>query len=130
MQPSPGTPPPTKSNRNFQSSRRGGLAPPDPSFLHFLPKEGVPPGVPPPPACFLAKSADALKKRVALFLSAKKRNRVRKNVKRKGIDRRHAETRADLNCTNFEEGGTRPAYTPPVKDGSFSKQRSCGTSIL
>ena len=82
------------------------------------------------PACFLAKSADALKKRVALFLSAKKRNRVRKDVKRKGIDRRHAETRADLNCTNFEEGGTRPAYTPPVKDGSFSKQRSCGTSIL
>src|SRR6266566_4669848 len=89
MQPSPGTPPPTKSNRNFQSSRRGGLALPDPSFLHFLPKEEVPP----PPRVFW--------------------QRVRTRLKRKGIDRRHAETLADLNCTNFEEGvhaGVHPTH--------------------
>jgi hypothetical protein len=28
------------------------------------------------------------------------------------------------------EGGYTPGYTPPMKDGSFSKQRSCGKRIL
>src|SRR6266478_4302379 len=39
-----------------------------------------------PPRCFEIKSAQAVeKKRVEFFLSAKKRKRVWKNVKRKGI---------------------------------------------
>jgi len=39
-----------------------------------------------PPRCFEIKSAQAVeKKRVEFFVSAKKRKRVWKNVKRKGI---------------------------------------------
>jgi hypothetical protein len=41
----------------------------------------------PHPGCFWAKSAQSLeKKRVEFFVSAKKCKRVRKNLKRKGID--------------------------------------------
>jgi len=43
-------------------------------------------GVPHPPRCFLRKSAETIeKKRVEFFLSAKKRKRVRKDVKRKNL---------------------------------------------
>jgi hypothetical protein len=40
----------------------------------------------PTPRCFLRKSAETIeKKRVEFFLSAKKRKRVRKDVKRKNL---------------------------------------------
>jgi len=40
----------------------------------------------PTPGCFCAKSAESLEnKRVAFLMSAKKRKRVRKNVKRKNL---------------------------------------------
>jgi len=47
----------------------------------------------PHPGWFLAKSAESLgNKRVEFFLGAKKCKRVRKNVKRKWIARKHVET--------------------------------------
>jgi hypothetical protein len=43
-------------------------------------------GVPPHPRWFLAKSAETIeKKRVEFLVGAKKRKRVRKNVKRKNL---------------------------------------------
>jgi hypothetical protein len=88
-------------------------------------------GVPPPPV-FLAKSPESLeKKRVEFLQSAKKRKRVRKNLKRKGIDRKHVETSrpdrdlrsttavelrfADLNVRTLRRGVHTPITCMNVK---------------
>ena len=53
-------------------------------------------GVPPTP-CFLAKSAETIEnKGVVFFVSAKKRKRVRKDMKIKEIGRRHVGRLAGL----------------------------------
>src|SRR5260370_252488 len=94
-------------------------------------------GVPPPPV-FLAKSAETLEmKRLEFFQSAKNRKRVRMNVKKKGIDRKHVETSrpdrdlrsttavelrfADLNVRTLRRGGTHPHYMHECENKRVAK---------
>jgi hypothetical protein len=67
-------------------------------------------GYAPRQLCFLTKSAEAIeKKQLGLFEDAKKCKRVRKELKRKGIDRRHVGTSAGLNVPTSRGGGYPPS---------------------
>src|SRR6266851_2663703 len=63
----------------------------------------------PHPGWFFAKSAESIEnKRVEFCVSAKKRRRVRKNLKRKGIPRKHAGTLEGLKIGRLGRG------VPPI----------------
>src|SRR5712664_4348833 len=81
----------------------------------------------PHPGWFFAKSAESIEnKRVEICLSAKKRRRVRNNLKRKGIARKHAGTLEGLKVAGWGGGGT-PHYMHEFENKGVAKwvPRNC-----
>ena len=64
---------------------------------------------------FLAKSAESIeKKRVAFCVSAKKRKRVRKSIKTKGMNAKCGKSERSRGC-KVEDTPTPPAFCMNVK---------------